>query len=297
MLDLTKVSWSRLYYFYIVGKCSNITEASYHANLDQSAMSRQIMALEKEVGTKLLIRSNSGVRFTEVGERIYDTVCKMVLLTMKETRELNALQNDVSGALRILTTQTGAKDFIQQISGFYDKFPDIQMHFNIAGDLDPTELLENHDIAIFIKTLEHPELEYIPYKKLKQRIFASKEYLEKHGTPQKPEDLDNHKLITFASLTTPKADFVDFHLTVGKKNKEIRKTFLQVGSVDSLIYACKQGMGIITYVDEEEFSLPDNFVKILEDYTSESFHLYFIYNKKYKELRKIKEFIDFFKKI
>lgn len=56
-------------------------------------------------------------------------------------------------------------------------------------------------------------------------------------------------------------------------------------------------MGIIVYTDEKKIPVPDNFVKILEEYYSEDIGFYFMFKKEKKHLRKIKEFIDFFQEL
>lgn len=297
MFDLTRVNWSRLYYFYLVGQCRNITTAARYANIDQSGMSRHMMALEKELGVELLLRSRDGITFTEIGESVYNAVSKMVELSTDANREVDKIQNDMVGSLRVLTTQSLARKYTTYMPKFYEKFSNIRVCLNVSRDLNPIHILDNHDIAIFAKFSENPDFEYVPYQRSKQAIFASKEYLQRFGIPQKPEDLDCHRLISFSPNTTPSQGFVDFHLTLGKKNREMREAYFQAGAADSLIAACQQGMGIITYIDEKEVPLPDNFVKILEEYYTESLDFHFVFKKKQKESRKILEFVRFFKNI
>lgn len=297
MLDLTKVNWNKLYYYYLVGQYMNITEAARHANLDQSAMSRQIIGLEKELGTRLLIRKNSGVRFTETGKSVYDAACEMYSCALKENEKLHVIQNTVSGSLKVLTTYSGIQKYASHMPSFYEKFPEIRVQLNTIGEQNSPNFLENNDIAILSKFSDNPEYEYIPIKKFKIGLFASKGYLEKNGIPQKPEDLDHHKLISFSANVMPKGSFVDFHLNLGRKGKGLREAYFQVGTPSALLEVCQMDMGIISYVDEKEFFLPSNVVKILDRYYSEFLDVNFIFKKKHKDVCKIKEFIKFFKDV
>lgn len=297
MLDLTKVNWNKLYYYYLVGQYMNITEAARHANLDQSAMSRQIIGLEKELGTRLLIRKNSGVRFTEAGKSVYDAACEMYSCALKENEKLHVIQNTVSGSLKVLTTYSGVQKYAAHMPNFYEKFPEIRVQLNVISDLNSSNFLKNYDIAILSKFAENPEYEYIPIKKIKLGLFASKDYLKKNGTPQKPEDLDHHKLISFSSNVMPKGSFVDFHLNLGRKGKGLRESYFQVSTPNALLDVCQRGMGIISFVDEKEANLPENILKILDKYYSEFLDVHFIFKKTHKDVHKIQEFIKFFKEI
>lgn len=296
MFDLTRVNWSRLYYFYLVGQCRNITTAARYANIDQSGMSRHMMSLEKELGVELLLRSNNGVIFTEIGEEVFQTVSHMVELSNESNKRVDNIQNSMSGILKILTTQTLMNNCVDYLSQFYDKFPEICVQFDVSRKMSDIDMLKDYDVAILPKFFEETSIEYIPCRTEKLAIFASKGYLEKHGTPQKPDDLDHHKLIHYSSSSSS-IGFVDFHLTLGRRGNSPRKPFLHLGTPDSLISACQKDMGIIVYSDEKEIPLPESFVKILEQYYTEDIGFYFMFKKEKKHLRKIKEFIEFFQRL
>lgn len=280
----------------MVGKVKNITLAAKTANLDQSGMSRHMIALEKELGAQLLLRRRDGVSFTEIGESVYETVCEMVRLSLKENQKIDKIRNDMTGSLQILTTQGIIRRFTTYLPEFYKLFPDTHLYFNVSRDFVESGNLENYDVSILPKFDDNHNLEYVPFEKQKLAVFASQKYLEVHGIPKKPEDLDHHKLISFFSQNLPSLGFVDFHLVLGRKDKKMRVPYLQLSAADSLIAACEQDMGIIVFVDDKGVPLPSNFVKILEKYHSENLDFHFIFPKKNKDSKKTREFIKFFQK-
>ena len=65
------MKWDRLRLFNIVAQTRNITEASYILQMSQSALSRQMKALEHELGVKLFLRNSDGISLTKAGNRLY----------------------------------------------------------------------------------------------------------------------------------------------------------------------------------------------------------------------------------
>ena len=70
------MDWNKLKAFYEVATNKSISKASFKLNISQSAISRQIQDLELDIKTPLFIRHQKGVRLTEQGENLFDTVVK-----------------------------------------------------------------------------------------------------------------------------------------------------------------------------------------------------------------------------
>ena len=64
------MKWDRLRLFNIVAQTRNITEASYILQMSQSALSRQMKALENELGVRLFLRNSDGISLTKAGMRL-----------------------------------------------------------------------------------------------------------------------------------------------------------------------------------------------------------------------------------
>ena len=71
------MDWDKLKTFYIVANNNSISKASVKFNLSQSAISRQIQDLEADLKTSLFTRHQKGVRLTEQGENLLETVNKI----------------------------------------------------------------------------------------------------------------------------------------------------------------------------------------------------------------------------
>ena len=69
------MDWDKLKSFYEIAISKSISKASVKLNISQSALSRQIQDLEYDLKTPLFIRHQKGVRLTEQGENLFNTVC------------------------------------------------------------------------------------------------------------------------------------------------------------------------------------------------------------------------------
>jgi len=99
------------------------------------------------------------------------------------------------------------------------------------------------DVAIRMSPPRQPGLVRRRLMQLRYHLYASPQYLEAHGTPKKPQDLDGHKLIAYGEGAHPPAPNLNWLLEAGSKDGR-RRAVLRVNSIHGIFRAVQNGIGI-----------------------------------------------------
>ncbi|MBT7583206.1 MAG: LysR family transcriptional regulator, partial [Kordiimonadaceae bacterium] len=268
------MDWDKLRIFHIVASAGSFTHAGEKLGLSQSAVSRQIRTLEDSLQTSLFNRHARGLILTDEGETLYETTKDVFSkIHVTEQKILEGTETP-RGKLKITTTTSfGSTWMMHNIKKFIDKYPEIQVQM-LIGDVNYDLLTRQADVALRFHPTEHLDLIQKKVSTFHYHLYASPRYLNKYGRPKKPEDLDDHKLITYGDLSTSPIRNIDWVLDAGAKKK--RTPILEVNSISGMLQAVKSGIGI--------GSLPDylvqgstNIIRLLEDSESHEFPAYFVY--------------------
>lgn len=287
------MDWDKLRIFHTVASAGSFTHAGETLGLSQSAVSRQIRTLEDSLQTSLFNRHARGLILTDEGETLFETTKDVVSkIHVTEQKILEGTETP-RGKLKVTTTSSfGSTWMMNNIDKFLDKYPDIDVQM-LVGDQDYDLLTREADVALRFHPTEHLDLIQKRVATFHYHLFASPSYLNKHGRPQKPEDLDDHKLITYGSLSTSPIEDIDWILEYGTKVK--RKPVLEINSIYGMLQAVKSGIGI--------GSLPDylvqgsmNITPVLEEYESHEFPAFFVYTQELRNSKRIAAFKDFIEK-
>ena len=251
------MKWDRLRLFNIVAQTRNITEASYILHISQSALSRQMKALENELSVKLFLRNSDGISLTKAGMRLSSSV---EILASDISKTHNQLLEDMdipSGTLNVTATNAfGALWVAPRMSKFKDLYPDISVALSLR-DSEPRVTNFNSDIEIRMTPSLSQDDVQIKLANCRYKIFASKNYISKNGIPKESNDLDSHKIISYGEDAQPPIDRhrLNWLLTIGKENKRPRKAILEVSSIYGIAKATEVGMGIASLPDWMEFEM------------------------------------------
>ena len=176
----------------------SFTRAAEQEDLPTSTVSRRLRKLEDNLGVRLLERTTRKVHVTELGEEFYER-CLRILEEVDDTRSrLQQKQDQPSGRLRVYApTEFTRVHFQDIIPAFAQACPDITLElFTIDGGHNVVD--SRVDVMIHIE--EPQDSSYIGRVlcTATTNYYASAAYLEKFGTPQKPEDLRHHECIVEA---------------------------------------------------------------------------------------------------
>lgn len=285
------MDWDKLRIFHAVADAGSFTHAGTELALSQSAVSRQISALESDLNVSLFHRHARGLILTEQGEVLYRTAHEVFTkLAAAKTRLMDSKEKP-SGELRITTTVgLGSVWLTPRIKEFTELYPDI----NVTLLLEDRELdlaMREADVAIRLRRPTQPDLIQRKLFTVHHHIYASPDYVKKHGIPKSVAELDNHKICTFGQapgyLTT-----INWLETAGREDDNPRPVALRVNNAYGLRRAVQAGVGIGSLADYIVAS-DSNLVQIDLPLEAPQFDTYFVYPEELKETKRVTAFRDF----
>ncbi len=237
------MDWDKLRIFHAVGMSKSLTKAGEVLNVSQSAVSRQISALEEKMGIPLFHRHARGLMLTEQGEILFRTVSEMVAKLQQTEIALTEASIKPKGPYKVTVPATfGTLWLSAQMKEFTDLYPEIDVTL-ICEDRELDLTTREADAAIRFHPAKHPDLVQVPIMRLRNALYASNDYLHERGVPKTVAELAQHKLLGFdAGLGTvpfPEVNWL-FELPGGEK----LRPFFRVNSLIAMRSAVKQGMGI-----------------------------------------------------
>jgi DNA-binding transcriptional LysR family regulator len=279
--------------FHAVAEAGSFTHAGDTLNLSQSAVSRQISALEEALQVPLFHRHARGLILTEQGESLNRTVREVFAKLAMTEALLTESKEKPAGRLKVTTTVGfGASWLAPRVQAFLDAYPDVTMSL-ILDDADLDLAMREADVAIRMHPPKQPDLVQRHLMAIEWHVCASPEYLRKHGTPQRPEDLDNHRLVLFGDYRPPVAD-INWLAEIGRRPGSPRKALLEVNSLAAMTLAVKSGVGIAALPDymaaEEE---AHGMVRLLTDTKAPKVDVYFVYPEELRTSKRVAVFRDF----
>lgn len=291
---MEKVDLNKLNTFYHVAMEGSYQKASIHLGIKPPYISKQITALEDSFKCKLFKRSHRSLILTEEGEKFLK-YAQIIIEQMKRMEEIaNPDKNEEDETIRIVTT-TGVTNLwlVRKVKSFLELFPNYKLRIMTTDDkID----LTNHfaDIAILPKIDSNPNIVHRKLFNCNLKLYASQQYLEKFGIPEKPEDLDRHRLISFYHNEMGHRGNVDWHLTLGTQNKKPRIPFLVINSAIGQFEAATQGLGIIAISDEFPYISAATLEKVLPN-EGVTVPVYFATTLQKLHLHKVEVLESFFK--
>lgn len=287
------MDWDKLRIFHAVAEAGSLTHAGDSLNLSQSAVSRQISALEDSLKVPLFHRHARGLRLTEQGELLFNTAHDVFSkLAMAEAR-ISESKETPQGPLKITTTVAfGSVWLTSRIADFIEMYPEIEVSLVLAdSELDLS--MREADVAIRLEPPKKPDLIQRHLMNIGYHVYASPAYLKEYGMPTSPADLDNHKLVVYGEDATPPVQNLNWLLTEGRpKGSVARKPVLKVNSIYGIFRAVESGIGIGAipdYMSKEVGTL----VEVLPEIRGPNLDVYFVYATELRNVARIAAFRDF----
>lgn len=282
---------NKLKVFHAVAKFGALNLAAAELKMRPSSISVAISNFEKEIKCKLFRRHYRGMKLTLEGEKLYRS-SKLIFDEFEfALKDLSKKNTDLKKELRISTSWGIASSnwFVENISRFIEKYPDIRIRLldYKGSEIDSI----NADLFICPYIYDKPNFIQREVKKFCFKLFASREYIQKFGKPEKLEDLDNHRLISFTRELLNPFNNVDSIINIGRENQEPREVVIEVNSNICLLKLIKNGVGIGAISVESE--IKTELVPVLDN--NEVINpIFIVYKKKNKDLDIVKTFDAFF---
>jgi DNA-binding transcriptional LysR family regulator len=286
------MDWDKLRIFHAVADAGSFTHAGDQLKLSQSAISRQIGALEEQLGVMLFHRHARGLILTEQGELLYRTAREMAGKVNTAEGLLRANQDKPAGRLKITSAVGfGSTWLTGHMHEFIDAYPEIDVSL-VLSDNDLDLGMREADVGLRLTAPRQPGLIQRHLMTVQSHVYASESYVQKYGKPEKAADLDKHRLIIFGEDARAPVQDVNWLLQQGNPDGNPRKVVLRVNNTYGIFRAVENGLGIA--------SLPDylarqstKLVPVLPELDKRSTDVFFTYPEELRHSKRIAVFRDF----
>jgi DNA-binding transcriptional LysR family regulator len=288
------MDWDKLRIFHAAAEAGSFTHAGDALHMSQSAVSRQVSALERELSVPLFHRHARGLVLTEQGELLYRTAHDVFAKLQNAEMMLADTREKPTGDLRVhATTGLGAIWLTPRIREFIDLYPDIRIELKLTDDeLDLS--MREADVAVRLWEPTQSDLIRRPLFTVHFHVYASSQYIRKFGAPQDISELDRHRIISYGGAVPMHLKEINWLETAGHNsgNKSIRQPVLRVNSTYALKRAVLAGIGIATLPDYLADDGSD-LVPVLTSQKLPEFQAYFVYTEELKNSKRVQVFRDF----
>jgi DNA-binding transcriptional LysR family regulator len=287
------MDWDKLRIFHAVASAGSFTHAGQMLTLSQSAVSRQISALEDEITTPLFQRHARGLTLTDEGELLFTAVSDVLSRLGQAEEALKNAQSAPRGSLKITTSHgLGTHWVLPRIEAFLHEFPELQVHL-VFEDRELDLAQREADIAIRMRAPVQADLIQRKLFTVHYHLYADKEYLAKRGTPQNFADLQNHILVAYGESAAPEIRDVNWLIdSVRKISPNGAYRALRINNLTGILHATEAGVGIAALPDYIAAERPD-LVRVLPDTEGPSFDVHLVYCDALRQSKRVAAFRDF----
>ncbi len=237
------LDWEKLRLFDVVADAGSFTEAARRLHISQPALSRQVAALEEQLGAKLFHRHARGLAMTHEGEQLRAATQEVHDRIDRAAQAIDASRDKPTGVIRLTTTVSfGSTWLARQLGDFLDQFPDISVQLMLTDqDLDLAK--READVAIRFHRPFQAELVQKPLVGIRHFLCASPDYLARHGTPTSIAELDGHRLLAYGDAAPDFLKGINWALELGHEGAP-REAALTINNSYGVLKAVEAGAGI-----------------------------------------------------
>ncbi|MEL6841229.1 MAG: LysR family transcriptional regulator [Pseudomonadota bacterium] len=283
------MDWDKLRIFHAVADAGSLTHAGDTLHLSQSAVSRQIRALEESLNTTLFHRHARGLILTEQGELLFDATKSMNKRLEAASARIRDSEEEVFGELRVTTTTGfGTLWLAPRLPKLYELYPDLKIDLMLEERVLDLPMREA-DVAIRMKEPSQADLIRKRLMSVRMRLYASREYLAKHGAINDIEEISNHRLIcqSLNSIQVAAGATLVQHLMT----YEIPNLFT-VNNYFGVLQGILNNIGVGVLPDYVTEDFPD-LVRVLPNLESGEVPVFLAYPEELRQSKRISAFRDF----
>lgn len=283
------MDWDKLRIFHAVADAGSLTHAGDALHLSQSAVSRQIRALEEMLNTTLFHRHARGLILTEQGELLFDATRAMTKRLDAAAARIRDSEEEVFGELKVTTTIAfGSLWLAPRLPQLYEKFPDLKIDLMLEERVLDLPMREA-DVAIRMKEPSQADLIRKRLMGVRMRLYASPTYTARNGVPESLEDLSRCRLICQSPTST--------QVSAGKSLVQELMTWdvqstLTVNNYFGVLQGVLNNLGIGVLPDYLVEDFPE-LVRVLPEVESNEVPVFLAYPEELRHSKRIAVFRDF----
>lgn len=291
------LDWDKLKTFHAAAATGSLTAAADRLRISQSAVSRQITALEDYLNMPLFHRHARGLTLTEQGQILFKTADDVAVRIARAQSSVIDSRQKPQGTLRVSSPISLGSNWLPSVlPEFLDTYPDIDVQLILE---DSEHDLSSFDVDCALRPWPSTHGDVIQRKlgQITQSLYASHQYLSDHGAPTSAKDLDNHRIVAFGELIPKNLHSANWVLEVGRDEGEPpRKPALVVNNLHGIMRAAEAGIGIVGIPDYMTV-LSRRLVRVLPSIRGEEFDLFFVYPTELRGSVRAKVFREFLTRV
>ncbi len=283
------MDWDKLRIFHAVADAGSLTHAGDQLHLSQSAVSRQIRALEQSLNAILFHRHARGLILTEQGELLFDATRAMMKRLDTATARIRDSEEGVFGELRVTTTiGFGTLWLAPRLPMLYAKYPHLKIDLMLEERVLDLPMREA-DVAIRMKEPSQADLIRKRLMSIHMQLYASKHLVEKEGLPETLADLARYRLI----CQNPRSSQVGAGARmVNDLMANDISSLLTVNNYFGVLQGVLNNLGVGVLPDYLTYDFPE-LVRILPEVRSSEVPVFLAYPEELRHSKRISAFRDF----
>ena len=288
------MDWDKLRIFHAVASAGSFTHAGQALGLSQSAVSRQISALEEEISTPLFQRHARGLTLTDEGELLFGAVADVLKRLAAAEESLKNVHEHPRGTLKITTAHgIGAYWLLPRLGQFLAQYPDVEIHL-VMDDRELDLAQREADLAIRMRAPVQADLIQRKLFTVHYHMYASKKYLKDHPTPRTMEEIADHTIIVYGETTGPEIRDINWLLEAFKKHSKPgdKGRVVRINNVTGILQAVEAGLGIGVVPDYVAAQYP-GLERVLPDVDAPGFDVHLVYADALRQSKRVAAFRDF----
>lgn len=194
---MNNFDWQWWQYFLAISENGSLNKAAEALAISQPTLSRKLLAMEKHLGQTLFDRSTQGLQLTQFGIGLLEESERMQASAERLQRLADGQGQALSGRIRLSTDELIALHYLPKIlPSFLDNYPELSVELDVSNRASS---LDKRDADIAIRMFPPTQLDLVARHlfDIPLGFYASEQYLNKHGTPKKPDDLFQHRLLGY----------------------------------------------------------------------------------------------------
>jgi DNA-binding transcriptional LysR family regulator len=283
------MDWDKLKTFHFAADAGSLTSAAEKLGVSQSAVSRQIAALEAQIGVPLFQRHARGLMLTAQGEALKTLTDDMAAASNRADSAIADARDRVMGELRVTAPVAfGTTWLAARMGGFADLYPELRVQL-MLDDREYDLLKLEAECALRLWPASQADLIQRKLFDVHVHLYASASYIDQRGEPRTPADLDQHRILAYRNPPAVQLASMDWAARLGREDKEARPAALEMNNILSVTRAVEAGFGVGALPDYITRGRP-NIVRVLPDYEGPKFEAFFVYPSDLKRSRRIVAF-------